>query len=66
MIKHENVLGHEVSRQEIEVEKSKVEVIAKLSEPNCLKDIRTFLRHAGVYRRFIKEFREIAKPLTNF
>jgi len=42
-----------------------VEVIAKLPEPKCLKDIRSFLRHAGFYKRFIKEFSKIAKPLTN-
>jgi len=42
-----------------------VEVIAKLPEPKCLKDIRSFLGHVGFYRRFIKEFSKIARPLTN-
>ena len=49
----------------IEVDKFKVEVITKLSEPKCLKDIRSFLGHTGFFRRFIKEFSKIAKPLTN-
>jgi len=40
-------------------------VIANLPEQKCLKDIRSFLRHAGFYRRFIKEFSKIARPLTN-
>ena len=40
-------------------------MIAKLPEPKCLKDIRSFLGHAGFYRRFIKEFSKIARPLTN-
>ena len=39
MVKYEIVLGHEVLNRGIEVDKSKVEVIAKLSEPKCLKDI---------------------------
>jgi len=42
-----------------------VKVIAKLPEPKCLKDIRSFLGHAGFYRRFIKEFSKITRPLTN-
>jgi len=42
-----------------------VEVITKLPEPKSLKDIRSFLGHAGFYRSFIKEFSKIARPLTN-
>ena len=41
------VLGHEISRRGIEVDKAKVEVIAKLPPPKSIKDIRTFLGHAG-------------------
>jgi len=40
-------------------------VIPKLPEPKCIEDIRSFLGHAGFYRRFIKEFSKIARPLTN-
>ena len=29
----------------------------------CVKDIRSFLRHVGFYRRFIKDFSKISKPL---
>ena len=65
MVKHEIVLGYEISSRGIEIDKSKVEVIAKLPEPKCLKDIRSFLGHAGFYRRFIKEFSKIARFLTN-
>ena len=42
-----------------------MEVIAKLPEPKCLKDIRSFLGHARFYRKSIKEFSKIARPLTN-
>ena len=47
------------------MDKAKVEVIAKLSPPKSIKDIRSFLGHAGFYRRFIKNFSKIARPLTN-
>jgi len=58
------VLGHEISRRGIEVDKAKIEVIAKLSPPKSIKSIRSFLGHAGFYRRFIKDFSKIARPLT--
>ena len=54
MVKQGIVLGHEISKRGIEVDRSKVKVIAKLPEPKCIKDIRSFLGHAGFYKRFIK------------
>ena len=65
MVRQGIVLGHEISRRGIEVDKAKVEVIAKLPPPKSIKDIRSFLGHAGFYRRFIKNFSKIARPLTN-
>ena len=47
------------------MDRAKIEVIARLSMPKCVKDIRSFLGHAGFYRRFIKDFSKIARPLTN-
>ena len=57
------VLGHLVSKRGIEVDREKIEVIAKLLPPKSVKDIRGFLGHAGFYRRFIKDFSKISKPL---
>ena len=57
------VLGHSISEKGIEVDRAKIEVIEKLPPPKCVKDIRSFLGHAGFYRRFIKDFSKIAKPL---
>ena len=47
----------------MEVDRAKIEVIDKLPPPKCVKDIRSFLGHAGFYKRFIKDFSKIAKPL---
>jgi len=65
MVRHRIISDHEISKKEIEVDRAKIEVIAKLPTPKCVKDIRSFLGHAGFYRKFIKDFSKIARPLTN-
>ncbi|KAL6351343.1 hypothetical protein AAG906_035135 [Vitis piasezkii] len=63
MVQQGIVLGHIISKNDIEVDKAKVELIVKLPHPTNVKGIRQFLGHAGFYRRFIKDFSKISKPL---
>ena len=58
------VLGHIVSNRGIKVDNAKVEVIEKLPASTSVKGMRSFLRHVGFYRLFIKDFSKIVKSLT--
>ena len=47
------------------MDKAKVDAIEKMPCPKVIKGIHSFLGHAGFYRRFIKDFSKISRPLTN-
>nr|GEX07070.1 reverse transcriptase domain-containing protein [Tanacetum cinerariifolium] len=54
-----------LSRLDKMLQRAKVDVIAKLPHPITIKGIRSFLRHAGFYRRFIQDFSKISGPMTH-
>ena len=57
------VLGHRISAAGLEVDQTKVSIIKTLLPPTTVKGIKSFLGHAGFYKRFIRDFSKIARPL---
>ena len=57
------VLGHKISAVGLEIDQVKIYVIKTLMPPTTIKGVRSFLQHAGFYRKFIKDFSKIARPL---
>jgi len=60
------VLGHVVSSKGIKVDKAKIDTVKNLPYPSSMREIRSFLGHAGFYQRFIKDFSKIATPMYQF
>src|SRR5215216_70054 len=65
MVNERIVLGHKISERGIEVDQANVDASKKMPCPKDIKGIRSFLSHVGFYRRFIKNFSKISRPLTN-
>ncbi|GKF81045.1 hypothetical protein Tco_0239647 [Tanacetum coccineum] len=65
LVKEGIVLGHKISKSGIEVDRDKVNVIAKLPHPITVKGVRSFLGHAGFYHRFIQDFSKLSRSMTH-
>ena len=56
-------LGHLVSREGIATDRGRISKVAGWPVPTTVQEVQRFLRFASYYRRFIRDFAEIAKPL---
>ena len=56
-------LGHKISIARLKVDQAKVAIIKIVFPPTTVKGIRSFRGHVGFYRRFIKDFSKISRPL---
>nr|GEV06314.1 DNA-directed DNA polymerase [Tanacetum cinerariifolium] len=65
MVKEGIVFGHKISENRLEVDRAKVDVIAKLPHPTTVKGVRSFLGHDDFYQRFIHDFSKISRPMTH-
>ena len=60
-----NFLGVVMGQRKIEMEKDKVAGVLNWSTPKTVRDVRKFLGLANYYRRFVKDFAKLAKPLND-
>ena len=65
MVREGILLGHHISGKGIEVDQAKIKIIEKLLPPTLVKCVHSFLGHPGFYRRFIRYYSKISKPLSN-
>jgi len=57
-------LGVIIGPNGIEMEKEKVDGVLSWPEPRNMKNVRKFLGLANYYRRFIKDFTRVVRPMN--
>lgn len=63
-MKETEFLGYVVSYGSLKMDESKVKAIQEYPEPTTLKELRSFLGLSGYYRKFVKNYADITKPMT--
>ncbi|KAL1273136.1 hypothetical protein QQF64_028998 [Cirrhinus molitorella] len=58
-------LGHIVCREGVKTDPGKIQALKTWPRPQNLKELKSFLGFSGYYRRFIKDYSKVVKPLTN-
>ena len=59
-------LGHIITQEGVKLDPENVAAIKDLKQPTNVTEVRAFLGTTGIYRRFMKGYAAIAKPLTDF
>jgi len=62
-VKQTLFLGHIINGQQVQMDPSKLEVMAKWPVPTKEKEVQAFLSFANYYRRFIVNYSSKARPL---
>jgi len=57
-------LGHIVGRGQLQVQDKNIRGLKEASPPRCKKNLRSFLGMCNVYRRFVKDYGQVARPLA--
>ena len=57
-------LGHFISAQEVSTDPKKIKAVQRWPVPTNVSQLREFLGLIGYYRRFVKSYGSISKPLT--
>ena len=63
-VKQIEYLDHVINKEGVATDSRKIKAVTSWPPPTTLKQLRGFLRLSGYYRRFIKNYSIIARPLT--
>jgi hypothetical protein len=58
------ILDYVITPVGMEMSEDKIEAIKEWQAPKSLRDVQSFLGFANFYRRFIKDFSRVCRPLT--